>query len=231
MIKADLHMHSKEDIHDVIDYTSFELIDRAAELGFGLISITLHDHFPDYSEIEQYADKRGIIFIWGVEKIISGKEVLVYNLTAEDFQGLNTFDDLRKLKMNNKDILVIAPHPYFKIDKCLGEDLEKHIELFDAIEVSWFYSDHINMNKKAIEVAKRYSKPLFATSDAHELHQFGKNYTLVDAKKDKKELTAAIKSGKVILHSYSISSLSMIFNGFKLVIGGSLKRFRKNMMR
>jgi predicted metal-dependent phosphoesterase TrpH len=227
MIKADLHIHSKEDIVDAIDYSGFELIDKAAKLGFGLISITLHDHFPDYSELQRYADKKGIIFVVGVEKIISGKEVLVYNITRTDLEGLNTFEDLRRLRERNKNILVIAPHPYFKIDKCLGDDLEKNIDLFDAIEFSWFYSKSLNMNKKAVSIAEKYSKPLFASSDAHELQHFGKNYSLIDSKKDKKTLLDAIKSGKVKIHSDPISNTAMIFNSIKIVIGSSLKRLRK----
>ena len=41
MIKVDLHMHSGEDPEDGLQYPATALIDRAVELGYGAIAITL----------------------------------------------------------------------------------------------------------------------------------------------------------------------------------------------
>ena len=42
MIKVDLHMHSGEDPADGLRYPATALIDRAVELGYDAIAITLH---------------------------------------------------------------------------------------------------------------------------------------------------------------------------------------------
>ena len=42
MIKVDLHMHSGEDPEDGLRYPATALVDKAVQLGFGAIAITLH---------------------------------------------------------------------------------------------------------------------------------------------------------------------------------------------
>ena len=43
MIKVDLHMHSGEDPYDGLRYTAVHVIDRAVELGYAAIAVTLHE--------------------------------------------------------------------------------------------------------------------------------------------------------------------------------------------
>jgi hypothetical protein len=61
----------------------------------------------------------------------------------------------------------------------MGEKLLERIDLFDAIELCHFWGRFFNPNRRAVEVAERFHKPLVATSDAHRLHAFGSNYTSV----------------------------------------------------
>ena len=79
-------------------------------------------------------------------EMIQGKEVLIYNITQKESKKLKTFDDLRKLKQK-KNILIIAPHPYFIIRSCLGKQLDKNIDLFDAIEYSHYYLKYLTVCK------------------------------------------------------------------------------------
>src|SRR5437762_1459757 len=83
MLKIDLHLHSSEDPHDILDYDARELIRRAATLQFDAIAITLHGKVINVEGLHQYAAQQGVLLIPGIEKGILGKELLVYNVTQE----------------------------------------------------------------------------------------------------------------------------------------------------
>ena len=72
---------------------------------------------------------------------------------------------------------------------------KKNIDLFDGIENSFCYTSTINFNKKAIQIAKKYKKPLIATADCHILSYLNIGYVKVDAKKDIKSIFKALKKG------------------------------------
>lgn len=217
MLKADLHLHAEEDKHHKIKYDSKELIDYAAKKGFEVLALTFHRDVYYNEYLKEYAKNKNILLIPGVEKLIEGKEVLIYNISRTESDKLKTFDDIRNLK-EKKDILVIAPHPYFKIWNCLGKKLVENIDLFDAIEYSHFYLPFFNLNKKAVEVAKKFSKPLIGTSDAHNLFQIGMTYSLVDSEKNIESFFKAIKNGKTELKTKPVSLKYFIWRSFKMAL-------------
>src|SRR3989344_3901440 len=133
MLKVDLHMHVDRDPLDHIYYSAKQLIDLAAKQKFDVLAITCHDYVFPVKEIQSYAKKKGILLIQGAEKTLMGKHVLIYNINNSDLKKIKTFDDLRKLKQT-KNILVTAPHPYYPMNFCLRKELEKNIDVFDAIE-------------------------------------------------------------------------------------------------
>lgn len=196
MLKADLHCHVKGDPHDNIPYTAEQLIEHAAKLNYNILAITCHDKIIFSDKLKQYAASKNILLIPGAEKTLQGKHVLLYNITQEELAHLKTFDDIRILKKKKHDLLVIAPHPFFLIGSCLGKLLEKNIDVFDAIEYAHYHTYGINLNKKAIQIAKKYNKPLVGLSDCHRLFQFGTTYSLIDAKPNE-DIIARIKSGNV----------------------------------
>jgi predicted metal-dependent phosphoesterase TrpH len=220
MLKADLHLHAAEDIEDNINYSAKDLIDKAAKLNFDVLAFTFHHHFFWKKDIIAYAKKKGILLIPGAELMIEGNDVLVYNISKKDVENTRNFNDLKKLKQENKEVFIIAPHPYFKAARCLESRLEQHIDLFDAIEHSWFFSKAINWNKKAIRIAKKYNKPLIATSDCHVLSMFGGNYTLIDASKDKKAIFNAIRKEKISIRTKSLSLPFIIMYSFRIILDG-----------
>ncbi len=204
MLKADIHLHSKEDPYDAfVRYDAYDLIDKAHELGFDVISITNHGAVLHNKRLEAYAKKKGILLIPGMEANIGG-HVLIYNVKKEKIKEIRRIEDLEKIK--SKDTMIVAAHPFYKGMSSLGKMLEDHINLFDAIEYSHFYLRWLNgPNKKARELASRFKKPLIGTSDAHNLWRLGTTYTLVDSKKNIKSFFAAIKSGKVKVVSRHLS--------------------------
>jgi hypothetical protein len=89
-------------------------------------------------------------------------------------------DDLAALRARRgPSLFTIAPHPFYMLGGSIGEKLVEKIDCFDAIELCHFWSRFFNPNRRAVEIAERFRKPLIATSDAHRLHAFGSNYTSI----------------------------------------------------
>ena len=104
MLKAQLHIHTKEDPIDggFIKYTTKEVIDYAAKKGFEVLSITCHNKVIYSEKLQEYATKKNILLIPGVEKTIQGKHVLIYNVNNEDIKNINSFVELKKFKRETK---------------------------------------------------------------------------------------------------------------------------------
>ena len=203
MLKADMHMHSKEDTRDNCLYPIKDVIDRAAEQHFDVLSITFHDRqfYPD--EIVEYAKEKNILLIPGIEKTIKGRHVLLYNFTEEELKKIHSFKDLRLMKENHH--LVVAPHPFVPSPTSLQKRLYKNHDVFDAVEIMYLYTRIINFNKETHHFSKEYDLPKVANSDLHFLENFGRQYTLIDSKKNTQAIIQAIKEGKVRIHSKPLS--------------------------
>jgi len=200
-LKANLHFHTKEDPLDIIPYTLFEGIDKAAELGFDVLASTCHTKNVCLDHHVQYASERGILLIPGIEANIyetgsnRRNHVLILNCDSSA-NNIHTFDDLKEYRESHPEIFVIAAHPYFYGTFSLAERLETYIELFDAIEFSWFYTPWFNRNKKAAEMSKKYDKPFIATSDTHFYNFMNENFVHVDTEiKTAESFFNAIRSG------------------------------------
>jgi hypothetical protein len=192
MLKAQLHVHCKEDPQDNIDYSAKEVIDEAARNNFDVLSFTCHDKVIHTKELEEYAKRKKILLIPGIERTIEGKHVLIYNITSKEIENIKTFQDLKKLK--NK--LIIAPHPFHYLPACLKDKIIKY-DVFDAWEFSFFYTKLFNPNKKILKLAKKYNKPIVGTSDVHFIEDLNQTFTLIDADKNINSIFNAIKSNKI----------------------------------
>jgi len=192
-LKADLHLHTAEDPCDRIRYTAKEIISKAAEEGFDVLSITNHHIMTFGPELSSYARERGILLIPGVEATIRRRHVLLLNpppgKICSDFSHLS--------KLRRPETLIVAPHPYFPGTYSLNGHLLKHRSLFDALEYCHFYSPRINFNQKAIEVCQSHGFPLIGNSDAHFLSQFGTTYSLIYAEKNLESIFKAIRENRI----------------------------------
>ena len=208
MLKVDLHTHTSEDPYDkfFIHYSAKDLIRVAAKQKYDVLSITLHNRVFFNQELKDFARKKGILLIPGAEPMIQKKDVLLIGVSNNDLGMLKKLDDLDKLK---DSALIVAPHPFFLTGNCLDMQLIKHIDSFHAIEYSHFYTralvnpllKFIAGNARAVEVAKKYNKPIIGTSDVHKLYEFGTTFTWVDSPKRKDDIIDAIKKGKVRLET------------------------------
>lgn len=205
MLKIDLHTHTADDPIDHIPYSTYQLIDRAATLGYGALAITLHERQLDVRPLAGYAADRGIVLIPGVERSIEGKHVLLLNFErgAED---VRTFADLARLRGCDGRGLVVAPHPYFPARSCLRGRLDRHAEVFDAVEWNAMFTRTVNFNARAERWAARHGKPIVANGDVHRLHQLGTCYSLVAAAPEPDAICEAIRAGRVSIRCEPLSA-------------------------
>jgi predicted metal-dependent phosphoesterase TrpH len=197
MLKVELHSHTADDPHDRIPYSTHQLIDRAAALGYDALAVTLHDKQLDPAPFAGYARERGITLIPGIERTIGGKHVLLLNFRrgAEDVQSFEELDRLRA----REDGLVIAPHPFFPHSSCLGSLLERHAALFDAVEWNAMFTQTVNFNRAAVRWARRHGKPVVGNGDVHRLRQLGTTFSRVEAPHGATadEICRAVREGRV----------------------------------
>ena len=206
-LKVDLHLHTAHDLAEIVAgrkkmIPPYDLIDMAVEQKFDAIAITHHGVQYFNNELREYAREKGLLLIPGVETFIKRKHVLLINFSTR--KHILNYDDLRKYK--NDDVLVIAPHPYYLVSECVGNDLVRHRDCFDAVEYCHYYYKFFNLNKKALRIADKLSLPVIGNSDAHKTFQFGKTYSYVYAKeKSIQSIIAAIKAGKVEYVSHPLT--------------------------
>ncbi|MCX8043786.1 MAG: PHP domain-containing protein [Desulfobacterota bacterium] len=208
MLKADLHIHTCEDASDgFIAYDAYTLIDKAAELGFDVISITNHDCITFSDHLCRYAQERGILLIPGIEMKVQGKHILMYAPWKKIYRFHNTMS--RLINQKDHDTLFIAPHPFFPSGKSLGKALVQWHALFDAIEFCHFYTQRIDYNRKAVQLAQKFNLPLVGTSDCHVLQQLNTTYTLINADKDIESIFDAIKQGNLVVVSSPLTLIDI----------------------
>jgi predicted metal-dependent phosphoesterase TrpH len=204
VLKIDLHTHTSDDPIDSVPYSTHELIDRAAKLHYRALAITLHDRQLDVRPFIQYAADRCITLIPGIERTIEGRHVLLLNFTPAT-EWVNSFDDLSELKAKEPGGLVVAPHPFFPIGTSLRELMDRHADVFDAVEYNAMFTDLLDFNRRAERWARARGKPLVGNSDVHRLRQLGSTYSLVGAAPDAGAICDAIKNGRVGLHAEPLS--------------------------
>jgi predicted metal-dependent phosphoesterase TrpH len=208
VLKVELHAHTADDPLDAIPHSTTQLIARAAAMGYDALAVTLHDRQLDLCPYTSFAADCGVTLIPGIERTIEGKHVLLLNFRrgAED---VRTFDDLAALKRCEPG-LVIAPHPFFPGGHSLRGLLDRHADLFDAVEYNAMFTASLNFNDAAERWARGRRKPMAGAGDVHRLRQLGTTYSLIDAPRDAYAICTAIREGRVQVEANPISWASAI---------------------
>jgi predicted metal-dependent phosphoesterase TrpH len=227
--RVDLHNHCSCDRFDALDYSAADLIRTAHRRGIHALAITPHrDVFHD-PEAETLARSLGMLLIPGVEKLISGREVVLLNVRPNDVPRRMDWADLRRLRASRgESLLVLAPHPFYPRPNCVGPDLTMHADCIDAVEWCHFYGFGFNPNRTAATWASQNNKPLIATSDAHHLLQAGRNIQEVDAP----ELTipalfAAIRASRVRRQVRPYSATDLFHFATQIALPHAFRKLRR----
>lgn len=227
MLKVELHSHTADDPHDRIPYSTTQLIDRAAELGYDALAVTLHDRQLDTQPLEAYARDRGVTLIPGIERTIRGKHVLLLNF-KRGTEDVRSFEDLASLRQREPGGLVVAPHAFFPHPACLRNLLEEHSGLFDAVEYNAMFTPSLNFNRAAIRWARRHGKPVVGNGDVHRLRQLGTCFSRVDAEPTADAICAAIRAGRVEFEARPLSWIEAGGVISELVLDTLLRVFEPN---
>ena len=229
MLKIELHAHTADDPLDRIQHSSRELIDRAAALGYDVLAITLHDRQLDPAPLSAYASERGILLIPGIERTIEGRHVLLLNFSRAA-EGVASFGDLRRLKAHERG-LVVAPHPFFPTRSCLHGMMDRHADLFDAVERNAMFTRALDFNAPAERWASAHGKPMVGNCDVHRLYQLGTCYSLVDAPPAADEICEAIRNGQVTVHADPLSVVRAARTMADLTVAQMRPRSRTRLLR
>ena len=205
---------------DAIVHDARGLVDRAAELGFDAIAITLHDRQLADPRLVDYARERGIVLIPGIERTVEGKHVLLINF-PQAAEQVRTFADLAALRACSGGV-VIAPHAFFPSRSCLHSLMQRHAGLFDAVEWSYFWTPSLNFNARAARWARENGKPIVGNSDLHDLRQLGRTYSHVAAERSADAICQAIREGEVSVKTTPVPAMELA-----RVLGGMARRGTK----
>ncbi len=228
LLKTNLHFHSGEDSRDFIPYSIYQGIDFAKKEGFDAIALTCHRKFIFKEKFGRYAKQKGIVLIPGIELSLSRwKHVVVLNC-RQDIENVSTIEALRDYKKMHPNIFILAPHPFFPGHLCLRGALEKNIDLFDAIEFSWFWNANNDFNRKAKIVAEKYDKPYISTSDTHFLKYLNKAYAIIESQDNRIEsILQSVKDKKFKNFSEPLKRKDIVITEAKhwamVYLGGRIK--------
>lgn len=226
MLKVELHAHTDLDPLDYIAHSTRQLIDRAADLGYAALAVTLHNRYYDPAADRDYARARQVVLMAGVERSIDNRHVLLINFPAA-CADVATYDDIRALKRRYPRGLVIAPHAFYPIPTALRSMTDRHADVFDAVEVNSMFTVWFNFNPAAIRWAGAHAKPLVGSTDLHLIEQLGTTYTLVDAEPDPDAICAAIRAGRVELRSDPLPTLRAGWIFTRMTWAGVVGRLRR----
>lgn len=229
MVKVELHAHTADDPVDNIPHSSRDLIDRAAALGYDALAITLHETQLDPAPLSPYAAERGIVLIPGIERTIEGRHVLLLNFSRAAEQ-VESFEDLRRLKAQERG-LVVAPHSFFPTRSCLRGMMDRHAEVFDAVERNAMFTRILDFNEPAERWAAAHGKPMVGNCDVHRLYQLGTCYSLVDAPPAAEAICNAIRNGQVTVHAEPLSVVRAARTMADLIVAQMRPRSRTRLLR
>ena len=116
---------------------------------------------------------------------------------------------------------MIAPHPYFPGPHSLFGALERHGDVFDAVEYNAMYTELLDFNRPAERWARAHDKPMVGNGDVHRFAQLGATYSLVEAERNAASICAAVAAGRtrVVTRPLTWATATSVVAG---ILGSSL---------
>lgn len=188
-MRFDLHIHSSYS-RDATPNPR-EILSAARRVGLDGVAITDHNAFKGSLEAHALAKESGIILIRGVE--VSAKEghVLAYGVSDIVTKDLPVAETIERIR--DAGGIAVAAHPK-RFPSGMGLELARSGR-FDAIEILNGGSSS-RSNRLARRVAEELHSSVSAGSDAHELDQVGKSFTIIESASNEDDVIACISKGK-----------------------------------
>jgi len=187
-MKLDLHVHSN--FSRDASPSPKEILEFCKKEGLDGCAITDHNAIDGSLEAYKLGLEMGLLVIRGIE--VSAKEghVLAYGVGELVPKGLSMADTIQRI--HSAGGIAVAAHPR-RFPSGMGLELARDCK-FDAIEIINGGSSRRG-NKLARRISEMKRMPVTAGSDAHELYQIGKAYTLVEGVSNEADVIAAIVKG------------------------------------
>lgn len=197
-LKAELHAHCSDDPRDDIDHSAEMLIDAVAAKHYDVLAITCHGALVYNEYLAEYARRRDVLLLPGIESYLDGRHVLILNPGPEHLAA-TTFAELRAAGPG--DAAVIAPHPFYPGRVNVREKLFEYRDVFHAVEYCNFYVRGLNFNRRAEKAARELGLPLIGTSDTHVLPFDDSTFAWIQAEREAASVIRAVRSGAVRLQT------------------------------
>ncbi len=187
-INADLHVHTTYSKDSLI--TPKDLIYYAKKRGLNACAVTDHNQLEGAYKIAKETD---FLIIPGMEVSSSEGHIVALNVPEPIPRGFSARETVEKI--HRVGGVAIACHPFVLFKGCLGERV---CETFDAVEVINARAFPFGRSvRKAEEMARKYSLPRVAGTDAHYGPQIGYGYTSIEADAPTvDDIIKAIKQGR-----------------------------------
>lgn len=158
-MRAILHIHTCYSFDS--NLSPAEIINFAKNLDIDFIGITDHNTIKGAIEAKKLTNSPNIII--GAEYFTEVGDIMALFIKEEikEREALSVINEIKK-----QAGIAVLPHPYREHNNIRDEVIEK----CDAIEVFNARSTKIQ-NDKALELAKKFNKPIIVGSDAHFLHE------------------------------------------------------------
>ena len=221
MLKVELHTHTADDPIDAIPHTTFELIDRAATLGYDALAITLHERQLDLPPFAPYAAERGVVLIPGIERTLKGATCCCSTTRAAQS---------RFGRSPTRHAQGARARPGRRAASVLSGVGLPARAIWSAMRICSTRSSAtrcssaaLDFNRAAERFAARHGKPVVGNCDVHRLAQLGSTYSLVDAERDPDAICAAIAAGRVRVESRPLAWAEAARVMAAMILGRSLE--------
>lgn len=208
-VKVDLHIHTSYSKDGRM--SPEDLVRKAKRLGFDAISVTDHGTVKGAIEAERIAKRiaKDLIVIIGQEVKTKSGEILAYDIREDIEEERDLIQTCGEIKRKNG--FLIIPHPFDPMRKGIGKRVDDVMEYVDAVEGFNERTVISRFNEKTMRFVKEKRIPAIAGSDAHFIEEFGNTYTLVDSRRQGRDILRAIKEGRaeMIMENHGM------FYGFK----------------
>jgi predicted metal-dependent phosphoesterase TrpH len=210
-MKLDMHVHSNHS-RDA-SATPKDIISFCKKSGLDGLAITDHNSIGGWTEAETLAKELGLVYVRAVELTTKDGHVLAYGVRELIPRGMSVAETIEKVHESGG--VAVAAHPK-RFPSGIGLKLAQ-IRSFDAIEIINGGSSPTS-NRHARRVAESKGSAVTAGSDAHELDQVGKAYTIFENASTEDDVLDAIRKKRTSVGGRSRSMSEGIHYSWEVFI-------------